>query len=248
MRNSCTLMSQRGKYFIPRPANTSSHLISVKTRLRSSLLFAFKLETVQRSRKHPRTQHKSMSSPARGLCWGSCSGQSQTPSNGAWKKQLEPGLCQAGSGSSLSDLREEQGREGNLGSLLVCIWQILWELWRRGCTSMAVPAALQQSHGPCLCCFGRLRDAGWKSCSSFCFVFFFFSLKGKPIVLRERQGEPPPSLWTEKPCWHSVLKQHFLRVKNRKRFSKGIYPTSKLGCVSWLWEKHTRLVPHYSQQ
>lgn len=191
MRNSCTHMSQRGKYFTPRPANTSSHLISVKTRLRSSLLFGFKLEAAQGSRNHPRTQHKSMPFPASGPCWGSCSGQNQNqnPSNRARKQQLEPGLCQAGSGSSLSDLREEQRREGNLGSLLVCIWQILWELWRGGCTSMAVPTALQQSHRLCLCWFGRLRNAGWKSCSSFCFF-----LKGKPVVLwRGRESLPLPS-------------------------------------------------------
>lgn len=37
-------------------------------------------------------------------------------------------MCQAGSGSSRSDLWEEQGREGNLGLLLVCMWQILREL------------------------------------------------------------------------------------------------------------------------
>lgn len=41
--------------------------------------------------------------------------------------------------------------------------------WRPGCTSMAVPAVLQQSHGLCLCWDGRLREAGWESCGSFCF-------------------------------------------------------------------------------
>lgn len=72
---------------------------------------------------------------------------------------------------------------------------------------MAVPAALQQSHGLCLCWDGSLREAGWESCSFFCCVFF---LKGKPIVLRERQGEPPLPLWAEKPSWRSVLQAAFL--------------------------------------
>lgn len=80
-----THMSQRGKYFIPGPENTSSHLISVKTRLRSSLLFAFKLGAAQGSRNRCRTRHKSTSSPARGACRGSCSSQTQNPSNGAFK-------------------------------------------------------------------------------------------------------------------------------------------------------------------
>lgn len=63
------------------------------------------------------------------------------PSKPFKKQQLEPGLCQAG---SLSDLWEEQGRERNLGSLLVCFRQILWELCIQGgpCSFAAVTWAL----------------------------------------------------------------------------------------------------------
>lgn len=158
-------MSQRGKYFIPGPANTSSHLISVKTRLRSSLLFAFKLEAAQGSRNHPGTRHKSMSSPARGLCRGAAPAFQMERENSSGSLDCaRQGAAPAGVTSGKS-----RARKGIWGCCLFACGRSSGSCWRSGYTSMAVPAVLQQSHGLCLCWDGRLREAGWESCGSFCF-------------------------------------------------------------------------------